>query len=1160
MSDAPSTKTPDWFEQSPFKNHIEANVKRDPQFYYNLGVYVMLYNRIRGDLMNKRPDGASSAFDTEINEIIQKGLTGDRAHVEAFLDKYKVKGILSTYDLTDPEQAEAAGKDPNSSVSFVKEYDHIVSFARDAARAKYGSKEKQRMLTYDDVREILKMKEYRADRPYEKVRLLIDNQDFEAKGDQKDGPLFKAYKNAEQKRKNMQKKIRRNIWKSIGFAAGAVAAAVATVTIGIPAFAGGGGLLSTFFGNLYASSSFAGSLVGIGLTAGGVSGTLGLARGFIGKIGQIWKDRKAYKDFMRSEGKYGEVDENDFEKMGHKRIKEKYLEATALKKFYENFTKEKVFYHGKLMTLDEVKKVMTPEKFAKFKSKLQPWDYLGEPELQEAMKKYLKQQEQYPNGKDANRLFKDAGYHAYVWDRKLQRGSKKFGFYKLLDYMNESVELYETSSLSPDEMIYNYDTSGETGRLRPEKVKSGGIPYISEQLEEFTAKREDFAKVGKIGDYKAHLRKFGTALSDGFRTEFFENAYTTYSIGEANRIATTDKAVKEYLEGDGKTIGSQVESMYSFVKGEMGNTTRNPLSEDIGVGIQYQLDFSEDSLVAGCASLGDNSPEAQAAAAAIAAMTTSTYNFTDGKKDIPPAVQTAMASVSNPNTERYLQHMIDSKLKASRIVGVPHFSTDTTTDATNPNAVANVISSMTDSRQADNVRRLIMSNIADPDEQQVAFDMLDEQILAIETKKRDDARVIAMRSVQGGSENFAEIMKEISELSDRDQSKMFTIIDKKIKKVKPADCKEYLMYKLKDKVKKNFEEFARNSSNLQVKDGNYVAALNEIRTFLNDLYVCTNNGYIDPWQRDIIMDLVKERVDNAFSSYLLDFERYFLTDEKFNNRTQIEDFLTKSLGSSGFAEYLEMNTPESKLAKERLTRMYNATTIKDLMCPVNEVGQIIDGKAQDTQKALRIFFSKDRDGSTDELYRILTEMKQISDTPYNRANMELLTATIDTTKPAGAKNKESSFISTDPDKEYTDDEVRNGSFVYKVSTLINDIDSRLQIVPGMTEEQKKQIHRDRVSALLVMKKRVLAEFKLQMNQLVKGQVNLQQYFVAHPEFISNILDKWRDIAHEIDNKLIAESAFVERYLQSTGGTWTIMAAECNEKNYATFMSSATLGE
>ena len=71
---------------------------------------------------------------------------------------------------------------------------------------------------------------------------------------------------------------------------------------------------------------------------------------------------------------------------------------------------------------------------------------------------------------------------------------------------------------------------------------------------------------------------------------------------------------------------------------------------------------------------------------------------------------------------------------------------------------------------------------------------------------------------------------------------------------------------------------------------------------------------------------------------------------------------------------------------------------------------------------------------------------------------------------------------------------------------------------------------------------------------------MQQYFVAHPEFISNILDKWRDIAHEIDNKLIAESAFVERYLQSTGGTWTIMAAECNEKNYATFMSSATLGE
>ena len=44
--------------------------------------------------------------------------------------------------------------------------------------------------------------------------------------------------------------------------------------------------------------------------------------------------------------------------MGHRRIKEKCLEAAALKKFYENFAKDKVFYHGKMMTLDEIKGLM----------------------------------------------------------------------------------------------------------------------------------------------------------------------------------------------------------------------------------------------------------------------------------------------------------------------------------------------------------------------------------------------------------------------------------------------------------------------------------------------------------------------------------------------------------------------------------------------------------------------------------------------------------------------------------------------------------------------------------------------------------------------------------------------------------------------------------
>ncbi len=1167
MAEEKKTSTPEWFSSSPFSNHIEANAKRDPQYYYNLGVYVMLYNRIRCDLMNKNPSGNSAAFDVEINDIIKKGLSGSKAEVEAFLHKFDYDGILMTYDPDDAIETAAAKDEPNSTYTFTKEFNNIVAFSREMARAKYGKDKAGHMLTYDDVREILKMKEYRADRPYEKVRLLIDNQDFEAKGDQIDGPLFKAYKNAEQELKNMKTGIRRNRLKATGFLALSAGLGVAAGTVALNfLFPGGGGLISTLFGNLYAQSSFMGTAFGIGGTALFGAGAVGtFVNKFIPKLGQIWKDRKKYKNFKRSEGEYGNAKENEFDKMGYKRVKEKYYEAAALKKFYENYAKGKVFINGRETTLKDLKGSMSPERFARFKSKLQPWDYLDSDDLRDAIKTYLAQQAQYPNGKDAKRLFKDAGYHKFVADRKMGKDAEGFGFYKLQKYFPEGVENYETSSLSPDEVIMNYGQNG-TGRLNPTKVKNGGIEYLAEQLEEFTAHRDSFAKVGKVGEYKAGLKDFETGFSDGFKTALFENAYSSYAINEANRIATTDKSVKDFFEAEGKTVGTRVQSMYSFVKSEASNTTRNPLSEDVGVGVQYQVDYSESSLVGGCATFADSTPETLAAARAIASMS--------GRSQ-ESAARTAISSVTNPESKRYLQFMLDSKLKATRYDSIAEYSTDAHRGT--PNSVASKIKGMTKSSEADSIRSLIISNISNSTEQSAALRQLDQQVSTLETKVRDEARVKAMGGVQEGSDAFADVMKEISDLSDRDQGKIFTLIDKKIKKIKPTSCYDYLMLKLKDKIKKNFEEFARNSNNLQVKDGNYAAALNDIRTFLNELFVCTANGYIDAWQRDAIMDLVKERINNAFDSYLLDFERYFLTDEKQSQAAQIEDFLTKSIGSTGFSEYLQLQTPESARAKERLTRMYKATTVRDLMCPISAAGEIVDAKNKDTQVALRIFFSTDREGGSDALYTILENMKTVSETNYEINNLELLSA-VAAPLPAPApaprvvggityyaqKRLVKDPTKTPPENEYkfyTDAEIASGSFVYKMSQILADMDTTsFEIPAGASEEQKKKIHEDRLAALLIMKKRVLSEFKTQMNVLVNNSgKTLNQFYAENPTFIEDLKAKWENIAKEIDAKIVAESAYVDQQFKRSGTTWTVISKQNNVNDCSAFITSKTLG-
>ena len=83
---------------SVFDGLVENNTKQRPSLYYNMGVYVLLYNRIKNDLMNNNSYGDPTAFDTQINDKIRKGLSGSPDEVRTFLSKYKLDNIIKIYE------------------------------------------------------------------------------------------------------------------------------------------------------------------------------------------------------------------------------------------------------------------------------------------------------------------------------------------------------------------------------------------------------------------------------------------------------------------------------------------------------------------------------------------------------------------------------------------------------------------------------------------------------------------------------------------------------------------------------------------------------------------------------------------------------------------------------------------------------------------------------------------------------------------------------------------------------------------------------------------------------------------------------------------------------------------------------------------------------
>lgn len=1149
MAEVGKEEDPGYVKDSPFVKFIDANVKRSPYFYYNMGAFVVLYNRIKADLMNKKPGGGSTAFDTEIFEIIKDGMSGTKAEIDAFLDKFNVKGIISTYDMTDADEAKKADSDQNSSYNFMKQYDNLVSHARDLARLKYKGKEHQ-MLSNDDVREILRIKEYRADRPYERIRMLVDNQEIDSKGGSKDGPYLEAFKHAKQKLKNFKKKRRLEGWKAAGHGIGILGSVAGIVGSGFLAFSPWG---LAAYGAARSASLVAKIVLGVAGGAGGFGGIKLFAQNFAKKIGAWFGANKKLREFKNSTGEYGDADEKDLSKIGYARIKKRYYETVARRYFIENYGKEKIFRNGRELKKDNY----SAKQWKQIIKNAQPWEFVQQPELRKAFKQYLKDQAELPNGKTVSRMFQDAKYHRYTSERTLNQDSKEFGFYKLHAFMNEGVEGYETSSLSADELIMNYSDDEPHNRLYQDRIKEhkgydSELDYLIGQLNEFVAQEKAFTDAHLESGYKKRLELFAEKFDNSFNTTLFENAYSQTLINGADDALESESVKTMIKAANRQTNEKKMKGVLAFLKKEKDNTSRNQLSEDVGVGVEYQMDMSADSIVAGCRTLGDESPDTVAIANSIGNMT--------GRSDYA-AISTTIDALpeSNPS-KKYLKHML--RVKNDQTVNNTNTSFGDTVSVGGKFIHERINELDSTGAKAKHIREDIIANVPAA-KRNDALKALDEQVKILEVKRRDDARVRAIKGVKKGSTKVEDLLKQISELKSFEVTDIGQLwID--IGKVDRPELVEYLQLRFKDKITQNLKFYATTSTNFAGEDG--AAQIKKVSEFLYKLQSCINNKYIDEWQRQAIMDALGDQINSIFRVYLQDLERTFLTDTE-KKKTNLINYVTQP-PPNGLKDYFDSRTPESEQILQKAMRFIDSANVLSFMT-VNSIGGydgLIDADSADSRAALQIYFGQDRNTSDPLLLQLARLNSDVQHTNIISNDPDIISAvpTIIGTETVNIDGQMISFpkFESPSSGNYNCKRIINkggsydlpvpagqmtGSYIY---STINTLRSTEFMNCSPVEK---------LAALAILKKKIAGMMRVQMIRLYAkkrgGATNYPDFVMNNRDDLdNNLITNWLVLANLVDTLIVnAKNGLTPdekiAYNNVTNNTVDAVNAICNIDDY-----------
>lgn len=1087
-----------------YKNLINPSAFWDPFRYYALGAYVTMYNLISNNPI--KYGLKQQNYDIQINAYI-------KSHFDELSNELGLN-FRSYQDITGKNIATAKRKMysiPYVKEDFLNDFDSLVSEAR---RVSGLLNDKGRMMNTDELYGLLKAKEDDAKGYYENIRInsKYKTSNFSSeKGKDKSGIDAVAWERAQVEDEEKRTTIRRNGWKTFltGFG---------TVAFGVGAVASGGLLLS--YGGLALGSLFgaAASTAGLGVAvAGGVGAiaSVSFARRLFNKFiesrakGKVF--RKDYRDYKNGIGKYVDKDGRAQSYFGRK---DAYYRDLALKAYMDacgKYWKELLGY-GKNGVTKSYEDILQ--------------------EVPKHLRKYLKGK--YVRNFPLKKIAEEGIFTAFVNDGPGSKG----GFTNLFKARSKFVNEYKMYEKSLPEIINIYNDFFSS--TEPEVVNQrNDIEAVIGKLGDLKKLSDKFKEAGDSGNssYNDLMDKFSYQIQNTMTHSLFNLAYTDKLINQIDK-ALVNENVQEALDKGPSDI--RIESVKSMVKFLQSEHKSKALDSSLGVNAVDQIMIRKDNMIHACTAFipANDTSGLSGEVEAIATQIESLASKTDAA-----TIRTQIDALSNTQVQQYLNFMLNRKESETKkthaeilntLGGDPKFV-----------AIANDIASITNSEDAASIKNSIINDVnLSQDEKTQAIKQLNDQVKILEDQKRTKIREKALAKVQTGAlPKLDDYLKQISDFKDIDVDKMYDL-HYQLSRLSPQEIRDYLLFRFKDRVTKNFENNITNNKRFRVTEGNYSAAITDIREYLMSLSTAVTQGYMDAWQQDKCIDLIGPKITAAFDSYLENIEKTFLEDSD-KKRQTITDYCQKTIINGGMFEYLSENTVECVALRRRMQRIIDANNVKTLMSANTKIiGDILDEKSSETQTTMKIYFTKDRDDA-DPLVKCLKRFREITqDTSSDTNCPERITAT--------SNMAEEEILN--PGSSVTGLNL-NHSFV---SLMLKELD------PNNPNTSYNQItnEEDKIAALLVMKKRVAAILKLQMYKL--WEKNKATYphmsdFITHygSTLFDGVKKKWAEIAKKIDDEItrISASSNVRTQFKVVANVQDMIENACNASNYSSFSTS-----
>ena len=1151
----------------------------DAERYADVALYVLMYNRIKNNRFKilrdltepKLPDGSDnpdyvSDPEKRQNIIDWCGISSTTGDEIGWLIRDNVAYFNKAYDL------EMSNEDISN---FSNEYYRtgLYEFARELGQA-CGNRDGS-MLTVSQMAMVMEAKTNDARKVFESYRKNVSDKgdDYydKDKGEYKGGFFYNQLRIAQDQYDQKTSEVRRKGIKAALFGVLGVGAAALTVTSFFTALPFVGFSLFGFGGAGAVVAGLAGTVVG------GILTKIGLG-GFLERVGSWWRLRQDRKNFKLGLGKYKDGDKG--EKKSLKGREDEYWRAHYVrslffnyrdftyiqKEFNQNFIKEYDKTHTpKYKDLSDAEKAnVDKEAFEAFKKKY---------------KKYLKDDTPGKEKWNVKGLEKDyllsRDYTIYVDPKRKIKYNKRhtvtFQGQPLVDRLWEELEnnysvaaegktgwggvdhLYWGKFAKVRAKLTHQPTEYATERMTTqtltftikEHCEKDEIDFelLKKDVRNLFMLEEDFKTNNDLTTFKEIKLMLSNRLVEGFRDQILNQAFTTTTLSDIRQIIEKDAKdpdLRKILEdpGEGDNL-DDVENVLSWLESEVeagyqyDGKKYVPFSPDLGVGVEYQIKFDKNSLLNGCKQISKDFVDAHSSA--INSIISGISGLTTQKA--ATAVQTEITTLRAEVGSQKICHYLEVQLARKKEQCTYGDELDIFSEVGDKDVAQALIDIMNPNKKINpaDIRTLIISKISDEATRKVANRILDQQLAALEIADRNKQRQDVYDAVRNnnyiGLQDKLNQIREFKELDAKAAKDLYNkIMNGDVKdgiqdSITDESVKQYLVSKLKYRIFQLIRDDVSNEKYQIVGENKPSTVINNLKSLFVSLNQHVTNGTIELWQKDKLMNLYSEQINNGLTEYLKTMEKNVLDGEK--HYDEEAQRMLKTAASGGFGDFLALKTAAAIEAQERLNRIKDFS-LKNLFMPGAKQGwegmqYSSDNGSTEIKSMMYSYLRKDRsakdpdDENYDKLTPILRTMESIyNDVGKDKNKIEEISAVppkyqwVFKDDRWDLKENENSNEMKVNVENFTTGAIMevdgNGSFIVRMVSVLKQIDS-------IEDKQDKLI------ALTVLKRRIIGLVVAQLSACRARFETVSQFQESMNANITKISQTWTNFGKMVDDRI-----------------------------------------